>query len=238
MCAMVLNPVMHQSPVASAPAAAELAAPQIACVLVTPYGVPTVERLELAASLRAQCERLTDQIVWLGQRGQEWPDGALLDLGDCSASEAQAACERLLTWLLAQRLIARIGIGPTETLARLVALRAASGVVRVVEHEQARSFLQRLPVDALSGLSLEGLTPALVARLRQDGLRTLGQVAELDERDPLALRRQFGAVAGARLAMIAQGNAPCPLEPTHASAAMPTRRCSSGASQPGAARLP
>ena len=207
MCATALNPVMTW------PAAEECAAPMVACILVTPYGVLAAERLELAEALRARCEELTDGVVWLGRREQVWPDGALLDLGRRSVSEAQATCEQLMAWLVAQQLTARIGIGPTQTLAQCVALRAASGVVRAVNPEQAQAFIQRFPVEALSGLASEVITPALVARLQQDGLRTLGQVAQLDARDPAALRRQYGDVVAACLAMIAQGNDPCLPQP-------------------------
>jgi len=203
MCATALNPVMVW------PVAPELTAPVVACVLVTPYGVPAAERLELAESLRAQCERLADGVIWLGLRGQVWPDGALLDLGRRSVSEAQADCEQLMAWLVAQQLTARIGIGSSQTLAQLVALRAASGVVCAIDMEQAQPFIRRFPVDALSGLAVEAITPALVARLHQAGLRTLGQVAQLDARDPAALRRQFGEASGACLALIAQGNDLC-----------------------------
>jgi nucleotidyltransferase/DNA polymerase involved in DNA repair len=203
MQATTLNPVM------SWPVASELAAPMTACVLVTPYGVPAAERLELADALHARCARLTDHVVWLGQRGQTWPDGALLDLGRRSVSEAQADCEQLMAWLVAQQLLARIGIGSSQTLAQLAALRAASGVVRAVDPEEAQAFIQRFPVDALSGLASEAITPGLVARLRAAGLRTLGQVALLEAHDPAALHRQFGAEAGACLALIARGNDPC-----------------------------
>src|SRR6185437_13553123 len=140
MCATTLTIAIDQLPAASEPALAELAAPLFACILVTPYGVPASERRTLAETLRLRCERLTDQIVWLGQRDQTWPDGALLDLGRRSASDAQVACEQLMGWLVAQQLTARIGIGHTRTLAQLVALQAASGVVRVVDHAQAHSF--------------------------------------------------------------------------------------------------
>ncbi len=213
MRATVLNPVTPNALVPPLPRVAELATPLVACVLVTPYGVSAAERLELAAALHVQCVRLTDQIVWLGQREQAWPDGALLDLGRRSVSDAQAACEQLMAWLVAQQLTARIGIGPTATLAQLVALRAAPGVVRAADPEQALAFIQRYPVDALSGLASEAITPALVARLREAGLRTLGQVAQVNARDPAALRRQFGEAPGACLAQIAHGHDLCPMQP-------------------------
>jgi hypothetical protein len=206
MCATTLTLAIDQLSATSEPAAAEVAAPLFACILVTPYGVPAAERLALAEALRLRCERLTDQIAWLGQHDQTWPDGALLDLGRRSASDAQVDCEQLMAWFVAQQLTARIGIGSSQTLAQLAALRAASGVMRVVDPEQAHSFLQRFPLDALSGLAAEAITPALVVRLSQDGLRTLGEVARLDSRDPLALRRQYGDEVGVQLALIAQGD--------------------------------
>ncbi len=192
------------------------AASLIACLLVTPYGVPAWQRLELAEALHARCERLSDRVEWLGRREQSWPDGALLDLGRCAASEAQATCETLLTWTTARQLVARIGIGPTQTLAQLAALRAAQGVVRVVEPERAQAFIYQLPVDTLAGLASAVATPQLVARLRQCGLRTLGQVAQLDARDPQALRRLFGAAAGAWLATLIQGRDRCSMQPAPA----------------------
>lgn len=211
MQATALNPVMTRLV-----ATEECATPMVACLLITPYGVPAAEWLELAEALRARCARMSDRVIWLGKRGQTWPDGALLDLGRRSASEAQAVCAQLMGWLVAQRLTARIGAGSTQTLAQLAALRTAPGVTRVVDPEQAQAFIQRFPVDTLSGLASDALTPALVARLREAGLRTLGEVALLDARDPAALRRQFGEAPGAYLTLIAQGNDPCPsqLAPT------------------------
>ena len=201
----------------------------LACALVSPYGVAEPDRLDLVEALHAQCARLTDRVAWRHPRSQGWPDAALLDLGPCQGSEAQMVCEPLMDWLTARQLIARIGIGPTQTIAQLAARMAAPGVIRAVAPEDAPGFLQRLAVEALVGLAVEGVTPELVARLRRYGLRTLGQVTQLHARDPQALRRQFGA-AGGRLAALAQGKDLYPLHVTPAPARVAVRlRFSSGA---------
>ncbi|MFI5276709.1 MAG: hypothetical protein ACHQ1E_05535 [Ktedonobacterales bacterium] len=195
----------------------------LACILVSPYGVSAPDRLDLAEALREQCAQMADRIAWRQPRGRDWPDAILLALGPCALSEAQMVCEPLLAWLAERQLVARMGIGPTQVIAQLAAQAAAPGVARAVATEEAQSFIGRLQVDALSGLAVEGVTPELVARLRHFGLRTLGQVVQLHARDPQALRRQFGAAAGERLAALAQGVDLYPLQSSPAPARVAVR---------------
>lgn len=195
----------------------------LACILVAPYGVSAPDRLDLAEALREQCAQVTDRIAWRQPRGRDWPDAIVLALGPCALSDAQMVCEPLLAWLAERQLVARMGIGPTQVIAQLAAQAAAPGVARAVAAEEAQSFIGRLQVDALSGLAVEGVTPELVARLRHFGLRTLGQVAQLHARDPQALRRQFGAAAGERLAALAQGVDLYPLQSSPAPARVAVR---------------
>jgi hypothetical protein len=195
----------------------------LACILVAPYGVSAPDRLDLAEALREQCAQVTDRIAWRQPRGRDWPDAIVLALGPCALSEAQMVCEPLLAWLAERQLVARMGIGPTQVIAQLAAQAATPGVARAVATEEAQSFIGRLLVDALSGLAVEGVTPELVARLRHFGLRTLGQVAQLHARDPQALRRQFGAAAGERLAALAQGVDLYPLQSSPAPARVAVR---------------
>lgn len=202
----------------------------LACILVSPYGVSAPDRLDLAEALREQCAQVTDRIAWRQPRGRDWPDAIVLSLGPCALSEAQMVCEPLLAWLVERQLVARMGIGPTQVIAQFAAQAAAPGVARAVAAEEAPSFIGRLVVDALTGLAVEGVTPELVARLRHFGLRTLGQVAQLHARDPQALRRQFGAAAGERLAALAQGADLYPLQSSSAPARIAVRlRFSAGA---------
>lgn len=202
----------------------------LACVLVSPYGVPEPDRLDLAEALREQCAQVTDRIAWRQPRGRDWPDAIFLSLGSCALSEAQMVCEPLMSWLTEQQLVARMGIGPTQTIAQLAAQAAAPGVTRAVAAEEAQGFIQRLAVEALSGLAVEGVTPELVTRLRHFGLRTLGQVGQLHARDSQALRRQFGAAAGERLAALAQGADLYPLQSSPTPARVAVRlRFSAGA---------
>lgn len=203
-----------------------------ACLLVASDGERGATRLDATEALRARCARLTDRVEWLGQRDDAEPRGALLDLGRCPVDEARELCDRLQTWLAEHQLTARTGIGPTLAIAQLAALATPPGTTRAIALEQAAAFTQGTPVELLARLEPRGtITPEVVARLRRFGLRTLGQVARLDTRDPQALRRQFGVSAGAALAILAQGHDLRPLQPTPAPAHVVARlRFPSGAS--------
>lgn len=162
------------------------------------------------------CARLTARVERVSS------SRALMDLGVCTGGEARAALFPLVLWLRDRGARVRAGVGPSLTLAQLAALQAwsagvmAEGVmaegVMAVAPDEASAFLRSLPVTRLAELHPKGMmTPAVVARLHGYGLRTLGQLARLDE---VALRRQFGPAVGAFLAAVAAGDDPRPLVPT------------------------
>lgn len=196
-----------------------------ACVLVS-------QPLEAEASAAALTRerllslcRATSERVEPAQMGHTW--GALLDLGRCSADEAHAVCADLAARLMRADFAARIGMGPTLTLARLAALicapSATPDAISLVSPAVRATFLQALPVDLLAQLEPAVITPEVVTRLRHYGLRTLGQLARLGERDPQTLRRQFGR-AGATLAVLACGDDPRALHVTPAPEYIVVRR--------------
>src|SRR5262245_16531372 len=91
----------------------------------------------------------------------------------------------------------RAGIGPTPALAQLTCLTAPAHDLLcsppLLSPTDSPAFLTREPIERL--LLPDGLTRETLARLRRCGMRTLRQLARLDER---TLRRQFGAL-GAHL---------------------------------------
>jgi hypothetical protein len=159
------------------------------------------------------CLRSSERVERLG------PGAVLLDLGICGVGEARTLCRGLLSRLGEDEIAAQAGIGPTGILAQLVHLltlahrtfvRPESSVPLITAREKF-SFIQCAPVKVIPRLYPGGIiSPNLMARLDQYGLRTFGQIARLGES---ALRRQFGMAAGAFLAAIAIGDDPRPFSP-------------------------
>ncbi|HEX8732639.1 MAG TPA: hypothetical protein VF725_11345, partial [Ktedonobacterales bacterium] len=198
------------------------------CALLTAGALCAPEGLAAIEALRVCCAELTDRVEWLGDPRGAGLRGALIDLGRRSPAETQAACDGLLGWLAEWGLPGRVGAGPTLTIAQLAALAAPVGAARVIAPAEAAAFIQTTPVKALARLPGEtapGLTPETPARLRHFGLRTLGQVARLDARDPQALRRQFGATVGATLAILARGYEARSLRPARMPEFVTARLC-------------
>jgi len=166
------------------------------------------------ASWLAVCYRLTGRLERLGR------DVALLDLDVCTdaeAHEAHEALRALLACLRARGIEARAGIGPSGILAQLALLSAPrQGPLALIAPAQVASLLRTLPLTILPRLLLPGqlaITPAVVGRLEGYGVRTLAQLARLDDDH---LRRQFGTRVGATLAAVARGEDLLPLHPTRA----------------------
>ncbi|MFV1979869.1 MAG: hypothetical protein ACC655_01835, partial [Rhodothermia bacterium] len=90
------------------------------------------------------------------------------------------ACE------LSGSLLARVGLGPNRSVARLSALRSASGSVLQIKQDAVDRFLTSTKVEILTGLGFEH---ALVERLLLFGLTTLASVKRLTRRH---LDAQFG----------------------------------------------
>ncbi len=157
------------------------------------------------------CYQVTLHLQRLGH------DAALLDLGPCTDDEALAVMRALLDRLRAWRITMRAAIGPSGILAQLAFLHAPiREQLAVVTPEHSMHLLQSLPVAALTRLQLPGalsLSPKVIARLEGYGIRTLGQLAHLDE---VQLCRQFGGHVGKLLATVVRGDDPLPLQPTPA----------------------
>jgi nucleotidyltransferase/DNA polymerase involved in DNA repair len=158
------------------------------------------------------CYRLTASIERLGQ------DATLLDLGVCTDAEAVTALQAFIARLREQEIPVQIGVGPSALLAQLALMHGSHGPrhapLVLVTSEQLAGLLSLLPIRALARLHLPGqvaITPTIVARLEGYGVRTLAQLARLDEEH---LRRQFGARVGATLAAVARGEDLLPLQPT------------------------
>ena len=154
----------------------------------------------------AACYQLTTRVARLS------PTSAALDLGVCTEQEALDLARQLADRLRWNEVAVRIGIGPTLPVAQLALLACpASQRIALVSSSDLSAFLKPLPIAALCALDLPlPITEETVLRLRRAGIRTLGQLARLDE---LALRRQFGAV-GALLAALARGETPTPFHST------------------------
>lgn len=212
------------------------------CALVAPgpgqadvatHGTQHLSEERLLACCRAITARV--ELVSLGG----WT-GALLDVGHCTADEARCVSMRLRTWLRREEWRVGIGIAPSLTLAELAALSLALrssrrgdapdalGAVDVcdalagdsfeatslVTPEMAEAWARGLPVWLLARLDPARALPLpVVERLRRYGLRTLGQVARLEARDPLALRRQFGTGPGSQLTALCHGDDLLPIRP-------------------------
>ena len=126
--------------------------------------------------------------------------GAAADLED-GRQTAQALKERLFA---AQRLTASVGVAPNKFLAKIASdLEKPDGLV-VIGPRDIASMLWPLPVERLWGVG-----PKTAARLRQRGIRSVGDVAALPE-SVLAL--QVGSGMAGHLLALAHGRDERPVE--------------------------
>ena len=129
--------------------------------------------------------------------------GAVRIFGEPSAIAAHVR-ERVRTEL---GLPCSVGIGPTKSIAKLLSgLAKPDGVV----HWPAEEVIERLrplPVGMLWGAG-----PRTTERLLENGLATIGDVADVDVR---LLRRLVGDALGGQLHALAHGDDPRPVEPVH-----------------------
>lgn len=125
-------------------------------------------------------------------------DEAFFDVtpGRFSRESPVAICRRVQERVAALGVTCSIGLGVNKTVAKIASEREKPRGLTVVFPGTERSFLAPLPVGALSGVG-----PATEARLREMGVRTLG---ELSRQDPRALQAALG-VTGPRLALRAAG---------------------------------
>jgi DNA polymerase-4 len=137
--------------------------------------------------------------------------GALRLLGDgvtiAAGIRARIADELQLT--------CSVGVAPSKFLAKLASqaakptatpdgVRAGAGIVRIAPGDEL-AFLHPLPVQALWGVG-----PATLERMTRLGVRTVGQLAELEE---AALMASVGASHGRHLHRLAHARDERPVEP-------------------------
>jgi DNA polymerase IV len=114
---------------------------------------------------------------------------------------------------LRRRVLDEVGLPLTVGVARTKFLaKVASGVAKpdgllVVPPDRELAFLHPLPVERLWGVG-----PATAAKLRERGIRTVGQVAERDEK---ALVWMLGRAAGRHLHALAHNRDPRPVRRGH-----------------------
>lgn len=130
-------------------------------------------------------------------------DEAFLDVGGL---RRLAGAPAAVAAALRERVRREVGLPITVGVARTKFLaKVASGVAKpdgllVVEPDRELAFLHPLPVERLWGVG-----PVTAARLRERGIRTVGQVARLDEP---ALVSLLGAGAGRHLHALAHNRDP------------------------------
>jgi DNA polymerase IV len=154
---------------------------------------------EVLLALRATLDTISPRVALL----TALPDVALaVDLGRLEVVRAAQLAPPLVARIMRQTgLTPAIGAAATQTVAHLAAKVAEVGAAVTVPDGSESSWLAPHPVEWLP------IEPALVARLHQFGLRTIGALARL----PCdALEAQFGS-AGGRLFALAHGRDPLPL---------------------------
>ncbi|HYO31831.1 MAG TPA: DNA polymerase IV [Nocardioidaceae bacterium] len=96
-----------------------------------------------------------------------------------------------------QRITCSVGVAPTTQLAKLASRRAKPDGLVVVPKDQVTAFLHPLDVEQLWGVG-----DKTAERLRQLGLRTVGDLAHIEAS---VLQRALGPAAGSRLHAMAWG---------------------------------
>ncbi|MBN9605811.1 MAG: DNA polymerase IV [Actinomycetales bacterium] len=99
-----------------------------------------------------------------------------------------------------------VGVARTKFLAKVASAVSKPDGLLVVPPEGEREFLHPLPVERLWGVG-----PATAERLHRLGIRTVGQLAELEE---ATAERMLGRAAGAHLHALARLRDPRPVDTT------------------------
>ena len=125
-------------------------------------------------------------------------DEAFFDVtpGRFSRESPVAICRRIQGRVAELGVTCSIGIGVNKTVAKIASEREKPRGLTVVLPGTEAAFLAPLPVGAMSGVG-----PATESRLKEMGIRTLGELARTD---PTVLERVFG-VTGPRMARRAAG---------------------------------
>jgi DNA polymerase IV len=96
-----------------------------------------------------------------------------------------------------------VGVAPTKVIAKMASNAAKPDGLLVVRRGEERTFLDPLPVERIWGVGA-----ATAGRLRENGIATVGDIAEAPE---LALVGILGRAAGRRLHGIARNREPRPV---------------------------
>ena len=125
-------------------------------------------------------------------------DEAFFDVtpGRFSREDPVAICRRIQAAVAELGVTCSIGLGVNKTVAKIASEREKPRGLTVVVPGGERDFLAPLPVGAMSGVG-----HATEERLRELGIRTLGQLAQAD---PAEMAREFG-VLGPRMVTKAAG---------------------------------
>ena len=125
-------------------------------------------------------------------------DEAFFDVtpGRFSREDPVAICRRIQAAVAELGVTCSIGLGVNKTVAKIASEREKPRGLTVVVPGGERDFLAPLPVGAMSGVG-----HATEERLRELGIRTLGQLAQAD---PDEMAREFG-VLGPRMVTKAAG---------------------------------
>jgi DNA polymerase IV len=102
-------------------------------------------------------------------------------------------------------LTASVGLAPSKSVAKLASEAAKPDGLLVVEPPQVRAFLDPLPVSAIGGVG-----PATGARLASHGIRTVAELAAMDDDDAVRL---LGSAHGHGLLALARGEDDRAVEP-------------------------
>jgi DNA polymerase-4 len=127
-------------------------------------------------------------------------DEAYLDLSGVGArlsiSPAQALVEIVKRFERDLRITASIGLGPNKLMAKISSELDKPKGFAAIGRTEAAAFLAGRPVSILWGVG-----PSLARRLQDDGIRTVGDLANLDE---VRLVKRYGAM-GRQLYRYARG---------------------------------
>ncbi len=93
-----------------------------------------------------------------------------------------------------------VGVARTKYLAKIASASAKPDGLLVVPVEQEREFLHALPVERLWGVGA-----VTAAKLHENHVRTVGQIAAMEQREAVAL---LGKASGRHLWALAQGHDP------------------------------
>ncbi len=121
------------------------------------------------------------------------PDGA--PAVDDPAEAAKALRHRVFD--VTGGLTASVGLAPSKSVAKLASEVAKPDGLLVVEPADVRAFLDPLPVSAVAGVG-----PATLARLQPAGIRTVADLASMDDDDAVRL---LGSAHARSLLAVARG---------------------------------